>query len=103
MEKFIEKARKFFITHKLLINDNKTELILIGSKYQLNKIEGIQISFGNCKIVPSLKVKNLGVVFDQYLNFNKICHKSMYQIHKLNLLKKYLYTNALACICNIAH
>ena len=58
------KVRKFFPTHNLLINDTKTELILIGSKYQLNKIESIQINVENCKIVPSLKVKNLGVVFD---------------------------------------
>ena len=52
--------------------------------------------------MPSLKVKNLGVVFDQYLIFNdyinEICHKSIYQIHKLDQLKKYLDTKSLASL-----
>ena len=37
------KVRKFFPTHNLLINDTKTELILIGSKYQLNKIKTLKL------------------------------------------------------------
>ena len=99
MEKCITKVRNFFLTHNLLINDNKTELIVIGSQYQLNKIDNIQIRVGNCIINPSLKVKNLGVIFDQNLNFNEhineICRKSLYQLYRLNQLKKYMDTHSL--------
>ena len=49
-------------------------------------------------------MKNFEVVFDHYLSFNdhinEICHKSMYQIHKLNQLNKYLDTKLLASLVN---
>ncbi|RMX49029.1 hypothetical protein pdam_00018115, partial [Pocillopora damicornis] len=47
MENCIEKIRKWMIHDRLLINDSKTVLILIGSKQQLSKLQPISISVGN--------------------------------------------------------
>ena len=94
MEECILKVRKFFLSHNLLINDDKTELIVLGSQYQLNKINEIQIKVGNCSINPSTKIKNLGVIFDKNLNLNEqinnVCKKSYYQLQRINQLRKYL-------------
>ena len=94
MEKCISKVRQFFLTHNLLINDNKTEFIIIGNKCHLAKINNISINVGNCNIIPSNKVKNLGIVFDEYMSMetqiNEICKKSYFQLHRLRQLSKYL-------------
>ena len=49
-----------------------------------------------------MTMKNFEVVFDHYLSFNdhinEICHKSMYQIQRVNQLKKYLDTKSLASL-----
>jgi len=47
MENCIEKIRKWMIQAKLLINDSTTEMILLGSKQQLSKLQPISISVGN--------------------------------------------------------
>ena len=46
------KARDFFLNHNLLINDNKTELNVLGGEFQLNKVHNIQIKVGHCTIYP---------------------------------------------------
>ena len=56
------------IHYRLIINDRKTELILIGSKQQLSKLQPISISVGNSTINNSSAVKNLGCWFDANLN-----------------------------------
>ena len=48
IEDCIRKVRELFLTYNLLINDNKTELILLESQFQLNKVHNIQIKAGNC-------------------------------------------------------
>ena len=65
------KVRDFFLTLNLLINDNKTELLMLGSKFQLNKVDNIQTKVGNCTIYPKTKVRNLGFIFDEILNLNE--------------------------------
>ena len=62
VSKCISKVRQFFLTHNLLINDNKTEFIILGNKFHLSKINNISINVGNCNNIPSNKVRNLGIV-----------------------------------------
>ena len=51
----------------LLINDDKTEVLLIGNQYQLKKIDrsssGLRV--GNNDIRPVTCARNLGVWFDE--------------------------------------
>ena len=55
------------IRDRLLSNYSKTELILIGSKQQLSKLQPMSISVGNLTINNSSVVKNLGCWFDAKL------------------------------------
>ena len=63
----------------MLTNDGKTEVIVIGSEYQLSKIEYFVLTVERSNVHPYSTVKNLGVTFDENLNFDKhifsVCKK----------------------------
>ena len=54
-----------------MINDSKTEFILIGTRQQLCKLQLCIISVGHDTIAASTKVKNLGCWLDSHLNISK--------------------------------
>ncbi len=54
-----------------MINDSKTEVMLIGTRQQLSKVSVEGMRVGN-KEIPSVSiVKNLGVYLDQDLKMDK--------------------------------
>lgn len=99
MENCIEKIRKWMIHDRLLINDSKTELILIGSKQRLSKLQPISISVGNSVINNSSEVKNLGCWLDANLSMSKhitnICKSAFFYLHNIRSIKKYLHEDSL--------
>ena len=67
MEKCIDAVRNWMIQDRLLINDDKTEFLLVGTRQQLEKLDSCSITVGNNRISPSPCVKNLGSWFDSNL------------------------------------
>ena len=61
MERCIKDLQKWMKEAKLQLNTEKTELLLIGTKQQLLKINMSTLCVGNDLIKPSNEVKNLGV------------------------------------------
>ena len=55
---------------KLLLNDDKTEFLMIGTKQQLAKVNIDHILIGDSVIRPKWVVKNLGTWFDSTLSMN---------------------------------
>ena len=70
MECCIEKIRCWLIHDRLLLNDDKTEFIIIGIRKQLKKLQAMNIKVGGSVIKPSSQVKNLGSWFDPNLNMH---------------------------------
>ena len=68
MECCIEKIRRWLIHDRLLLDDDKTEFIIIGTRQQLNKLQAMNIKVGGSEIKPSYQVKNLGSWLDPNLN-----------------------------------
>ena len=64
MEKCIDAVRKWMIQDRLMINDDKTEFLLVGTRQRLDYL----ISVRNNRISPSPCVKNLGSWFDSNLS-----------------------------------
>lgn len=87
------------IQDRLMINDDKTEFLLVGTRQQLDKQDSCSITVGNNRISPSPCVKNLGSLFDSNLSMtdhiNKACNAAFYHLHNLRRIKKYLSRDSL--------
>ena len=68
IEKRIADSRAWMLQNKLMINDLKTEFIVIASPQQEGKFTIPGISVGESLIPPTNQVRNLGVVFGEHLN-----------------------------------
>ena len=62
------RLRVWMIKNKLKINDSKTEFILFRSPQAKQDLSGLSVSVGDSVI--ALLVRDLGVIFDQFLNFD---------------------------------
>ena len=100
MNRFIRDLRNWMIRDRLMIDDDKTELTLIGTRQQLGKINDVcNISVGDYDIYPSSCVRNLGAWFDNKLSMSthvtKICNAPFYDLHNIRRIKKYLSRDSL--------
>ena len=99
MEKCIDSERKWMIQDRLMINDDKTEFLQVGTQQQLDKLNSSSITVGNNVISPSPCVRNLGSWFDSNLSMtdhiNKACNAAFYHLHNLRRIRKYLSRDSL--------
>ena len=75
----------WMINDKLMINDSKTEFMLIGTKAQLQKTKSATLTIGESIISPSTEpLRNLGAWFD--------CHfrSAFFHLHNIRRVRKYL-------------
>ena len=63
----MECVKKWMNENRLMLNDNKTEVLLTGSAGSLSMLERPSIRMGDSEINFSNKVKNLGIHFDSDL------------------------------------
>ena len=66
----ISDIRVWMIKSKLKINDSKTEFIIFRSPLLKQNLSDLSVSVGAMQVTPSSKVRDLGVVFDQYPTFH---------------------------------
>ena len=75
------------IDSRLLLNGDKTEFLVIGTRKQLNKLSPLQLQVGDQMIDPSLNVRNLGFFVDNSLSMNThingMCKAAFYPIHNI--------------------
>ena len=70
MEQCIRAIRAWMQADKLKLTENKTEVMLIGTRQQLSKVNLGTLTVGDTSAALVNKVRNLGVWFDSQLNFN---------------------------------
>ena len=68
MTSSIEEVGVWTIRNKFKMNDDKTELITIGSKSKLNKVSTNSMVFQDCEIEFSESERNLGLFLDESLS-----------------------------------
>ena len=66
----ISDIRVWMFKNKLKINDSKTKFIICRSPRLKQNLSDLSVSIGDMQVSPSSKVRDLGVVFDQYLTFH---------------------------------
>ena len=90
------------ITNKLKINDSKTELIVFRSPQLRCDLNGLSVNVGESLITQSLKVRDLGVTIDQFLNFDDhitaICGSTYFQNRNIGKIRNLLSFNACSTI-----
>ena len=93
MEAFNRDIRGWYAKNMLKLNDDKTEMLNIGSKYrQIPQIPDLQV--GSCVINPASHVKNLGVIMD--FNFtmephiNNIMRAAFFTIREISYYRRFL-------------
>eukprot|EP00918_Siedleckia_nematoides_P062145 GHVU01135588.1.p1 GENE.GHVU01135588.1~~GHVU01135588.1.p1 ORF type:complete len:271 (+),score=18.60 GHVU01135588.1:396-1208(+) len=98
MEQCINAVREWMVTHKLKMNDSKTEVLLISSS-RLNFSSLSSITVGECVTPISANARNIGLMMDSSMTMDKhikyVCKKSYWQIHNLGKLRPYLSKEAL--------
>ena len=94
VEQCIRAIRAWMNTDKLKLNDDKTEIMLIGTRQQLNKVNLDTLTVGDTSVSTANEARNLGVWFDSQLNFNahirKTCSLSFGTLYKIRCIRKYL-------------
>ena len=90
MQNCIDDIRSWMEHDKLLLNDEKTEFLVIGTRQQLSKV----ITVGNSAIMKSSVVGNLGSYIDDKLSMNshikKVSNASFYYLHNIRRIRKHL-------------
>ncbi len=94
LEQAISDIKRFMIANKLKLNDEKTEVILLGTKHRLDHLGQIEITVGDMTIHPTDKVRNLGVIFDKHLSMddqvNSVYKQGFYHVKNLWRIRKFL-------------
>ena len=80
---------------KLKLNPDKTDLIIIGTKQQRNKvINHFPVKLLGSDTFPSDTVRNLGVIFDSDFNFrqhiSQVCKSCFYHIRDLRRIRRHI-------------
>ena len=96
------KFRRWMITNKLWINDSEKEFIVFRSPQLRCDLSGLSVNVGESQITQSLKVRDLGVSFDQFLNFDDhitaICRSTNFHIRNIGKTRNLLTYNACSTI-----
>ena len=94
MQNCIGDIRSWMEHDKLLLNDEKTEFPVIGTRQQLSKVNISSITVENSALMKSSVVRNLGLYIDdkQSMNshINKVCNASFYYLHNIRQIRKHL-------------
>ena len=94
IQQCVKDVRNWMNNDKLLLNDDKTEFLMIGTKQQLAKVNIDHILIGDSAIRPKGVVKNLGTWLDSTLSMNShvnnICSNAFYYLYNIRRIRKYL-------------
>ena len=96
---------KSWLTKNLLkFNDDKTECMLIGSRFQRSKVHLSELTIGNSEIEIADKVRNLGVIFDSSMSMthqvSAVCKSVSYQLYNISKIRKFLTKDACKLLIN---
>ena len=93
MQDCIKGIRLWMKHDKLLLNDEKTEFLIIGTRQQLSKVNISLITVGNSDVMRSSVVRNLGVFVDDKLSIKSHITATAYFMdchrHKLIRYKEF--------------
>ena len=98
MEACIKDIRAWMSRNKLMLNSGKTEVMIIGTRQQLAKVELRSLYVGDVEVSPVGVVRNLGTWLDEKMNMvthiNKTCKASYFHLYNIRRIRKFLTKEA---------
>jgi hypothetical protein len=100
----LDLTHQWLTSNRLSVNPSKTEFLLIGTPQQRAKVLSATITFKGALLKPSTDARNLGILFDSNLSFQKhistICRTSFYHIRQLRQVRPSLDTGSTIVLAN---
>ncbi|KAK6178342.1 hypothetical protein SNE40_013140 [Patella caerulea] len=95
LEKCLSEIRYWMKANKLKLNDDKTELLKIGSKYHVSKTKSNSLKIGDTVVEANTKsVRNLGVHFnslcDMSDNITSVCKSVNFHLHNVGKIRNFI-------------
>ena len=98
----IKHIKQWCTLNNLKLNDEKTEVLHLTSRFR-SRLQLPIVKVDNSPIVPSDKVKNLGVIFDRHMVMDRFvslkCKSASFQLHRLGKIRQYLDTTTAKKTC----
>lgn len=98
----VDDVKKWMTKSKLKMNESKTEVLLIGTRQQLKKINHGSISIGNDEIAPVTTARNLGCWFDSNMSLKthiaKTCSAAYFHLRNIKRIRKFLTVDITATL-----
>jgi len=93
LEACIAAIRAWCAANKLVLNDNKTELVHFVSRYSKSSA-AVKLTIGGSEITASRSARNLGAIMDDALcmseHVDSVCKSAMIAIRKIGQIRQYL-------------
>ena len=87
----ISDIRVWMINNKLKINDSKTAFIVFRSPQAKQDLSGLSVIVGDSIIQQSSNVRNLGIIFDQFLSFDdyisSVCRSTHFHLRNIGRIQ----------------
>ncbi|XP_066523483.1 uncharacterized protein [Hoplias malabaricus] len=71
IEDCVKDVKGWMLRNFLLLNSNKTEVLLLGPKVARNKLSDLILNLADFPVKPGSAAKNLGVIIDPDLSFDQ--------------------------------
>lgn len=98
IDECLKDVRQWMTSNKLMLNDDKTEVILFTSKYKSVSVKDFTIPIGDANINPATSVRNLGVMFDKHMTMvphvNSVCRSAYMHIRNIGCIRRFLSVDA---------
>ena len=103
--KDLQRIAAWCCTHSLLINPDKTKLLLLGTPQMLACVpKGFGVTLLSKEILPSCSAKDLGVIVDSHLSFDEhvteVVFKCIGSLCQINRVKHLFDRSTLVTIIN---
>ena len=93
VEKCVADVRSWMIRNHLMLNDSKTELLHLTSRFSSTP-EAPALRVGDAVVTPSASARNLGAVLDKNVTMNQhvnsICRSASFALYNIGKLRPYL-------------
>ena len=77
-----------------MLNDDKAEFLIIGTRQQLSKVSIQSIKIAQTEVSPVASARNVGTWLDTHLDMRthitKTCSSAFYYLYNIRHIRKYL-------------